>query len=326
MDKMHSTGNELLRQLHAERADRQRRWEQAQREEEPDPEPEVDQQSAALSTSSSGTRSWSGAEVSVSRWHVCCVRQPACGDAGSDAQGCVHGRGACLACCDAQPVAVQWHILSQLEAIFAVGAMPRPSAAEARASGLPLRSLVAGEITWPGIFGMLQFADASPADSFLDCGAGHGRAVAAFALGVGGRSYGVEIRPSLAQTAQQCLAQLKQDLQGDVHADCVNATAMPSVDADVSLGDIFAPELDWCAYDIVLVNATGFDNSLMLRCSRKLTEPHGQEKAGLTQEQKRRRKRVLVLSQPLPPPCPAPVAQRTFKMSWGQCSVFLHRI
>jgi len=233
-------------------------------------------------------------------------------------QGCMHGHGACLACCDAQPISVDWHVLSQLERAFsAISAMPRPSAAEARASGVPLRSLVAGEITWPGIFGMLKFANAGPGDSFLDCGAGHGRAVAAFSLAFGGRSCGVEIRPGLVETAKRCLWTLQES------AVATEAAATPLIDADVSLGDIFAPKLDLRAYDIVLVNATGFDDALMLRCSQKL-EPQLAETRNGEQHRKRPGPRILVLSQPLPPPCPALVAQRTFKMSWGQCTVFLY--
>jgi hypothetical protein len=235
----------------------------------------------------------------------------------------MHGHGVCLACCDVQPITVDWHVLSQLEHAFsAVSAMPRPSAAEAHASGVPVRSLVAGEITWPGMFGMLQFADAGPGDSFLDCGAGHGRAVAAFALAFGGRSYGVEIRPGLVETAQRCLWHLQKSNVAS------EAPAQPLMDANISLGDIFAPELDWCAYDIVLVNATGFDDALMLRCSQKLTQHQLAETGGreqLHKRHKRRGQRVLVLSQPLPPPCPPLSGSRTFKMSWGQCTVFLYR-
>ena len=78
-------------------------------------------------------RSWSAAEVA----------------------GCSHGHSTCLACCDTSPVAVSWAVLAQLEQAFgSTGAMPKPSESEATA-GVPLRSLVAGEITWPGIFGML---------------------------------------------------------------------------------------------------------------------------------------------------------------------------
>lgn len=215
-----------------------------------------------------------------------------------------------------------------------MGAMPRPSAAEAHATGVPMRSLVAGEITWPGIFGMLQFADAAPGESFLDCGAGHGRAVAAFSLAFGGRSCGVEIRPRLVKTAQQCLAELQRSRTAWIardfaSLDTVDAAVMPATDADVLLGDIFAPELDWCEWDIVLVNATGFDDDLMLRCSQKLhathVPPQLAETAGRGRQRSRRGRRVLVLSQPLPPPCPAPVSHRTFKMSWGQCTVFLYQ-
>ena len=251
------------------------------------------------------------------------------------AQGCVHSRGACLSCCDAQSVTVRWDVLSQLEHAFSTtGAMPSPSEAEAHASNLPLRSLVAGEITWPGIFGMLQFAGASPGDSFLDCGAGHGRAVAAFATAFGGRSYGVEIRPQLVQTAQQCLERLQQSMAAlasppshDRYGAVLDREA-PPLDASVSLGDMFSRELDWSAYDIVLVNATGFDDALMQRCSQKLTEqlpPSHEHPTRVGRKHKRRGQDILVLSQPLPPPWSAPVARRAFKMSWGQCTVFLYR-
>lgn len=232
---------------------------------------------------------------------------------------------------------MEWRVLAQLEHAFStMGAMPRPSAAEAHATGVPMRSLVAGEITWPGIFGMLQFADAAPGESFLDCGAGHGRAVAAFSLAFSGRSYGVEIRPRLVKTAQHCLVELQRSraawIARDIASlDTVNTTVMPAMNANVMLGDMFAPELDWCAYDIVLVNATGFDDDLMLRCSQKLQAtqlpPQLAETAwrGRQRSRRYRGRRVLVLSQPLPPPCPAPVSHRTFKMSWGQCTVFLHQ-
>lgn len=240
----------------------------------------------------------------------------------------MHGRGACLDCCEAQPVTVQWHILSQLEHAFSsTGAMPRPSAAEACASAVPLRSLVAGEITWPGIFGMLHFADATPGESFLDCGAGHGRAVAAFSVAFGGRSCGVEIRPQLVQTAQHCLRKLRQSTVACIERGSASTKAeeaAPLTQADVLLGDMFAQGLDWCAYDIILVNATGFDDALMLRCSKKLMQQQPVE--GPEWQHGRQGQRVLVLSQPLPSPCPAPVAQRVFKMSWGQCTVFLHRL
>jgi hypothetical protein len=241
------------------------------------------------------------------------------------AQGCTHSRGSCLSCCDAQPVAVHWDVLTRLEHAFSnTGAMPRPTSAEARAGAVPLRSLVAGEITWPGIFGMFQFADAAPGDSFLDCGAGHGRAVAAFTLAFGGCGHGVEIRPQLAKTAQACLLTLQQEQR--------QLPAAASGSMEVSLGDIFAPELDWGGYDIVLVNATGFDEALMLQCSNKLLHPPPSRQqqpppqaAARTQRGRRAGQRVLVLSQPLPPPYPAPSAQRAFKMSWGQCTVYLYR-
>ncbi len=68
---MMSGGNELLHQLHAERSERQARQMQFQKEQpepEPEPEPAVEPLGRALHVlSGGGTRSWSGAEVSVSR-------------------------------------------------------------------------------------------------------------------------------------------------------------------------------------------------------------------------------------------------------------------
>jgi hypothetical protein len=64
-----SEGNELLRQLHAERSERQASQLQLRTKyPESEPEPEVEQLVGhALLHVPGGTRSWSGAEVSVSR-------------------------------------------------------------------------------------------------------------------------------------------------------------------------------------------------------------------------------------------------------------------
>ena len=83
-------------------------------------------------------------------------------------------------------------------AFVGVGALPPVSAGEAQPQTEAARALVPGEVTWPGIFALLDWAEPAPGERFLDCGAGHGRAVAAFALRYGA-ARGIEIRSACAQ-------------------------------------------------------------------------------------------------------------------------------
>ena len=65
-----------------------------------------------------------------------------------------------------------------------------------------------------------------------------------------------------------------------------------------------------------MLNATGFDDALMVQCWRKLLERAPGRVA--------KRRRVLVLSQALRDAAAQLVGQRKFSVTWGACTVYLY--
>lgn len=229
----------------------------------------------------------------------------------SDVVDCGHGgRGRCLECAGRTvrnvPVAVYSTYCRAFQGILP---MCHPKAEEAAAYPVPARSLVAGEINFASFAALLaDIGVARNGERFLDLGSGVGRAVVAFALLLPGCSAaGVEIRPALHEVAAS-----------------ISTTRLPAeVRQRVSFhcGDMFA--CSWNEASVLLVNSTGFDDSLMERVMDKL-----QGVALGT--------RVVSLSQPLP--CPgnavslaaAPsgfvhLLRARYRMSWGNATVFAYR-
>ena len=74
----------------------------------------------------------------------------------------------------------------------------------------------------------------------------------------------------------------------------------------------------WSCFDVLLLNATGFDDALMEQCWRKLLERPPVHRRVV------KRRRVLVLSQALRHAAAQLVGQRTFSVTWGACTVYLY--
>ena len=69
---------------------------------------------------------------------------------------------------------------------------------------------------------------------------------------------------------------------------------------------------------MLLLNATGFDDALMVQCWRKLLDrPPDHRRVA-------KRRRVLVLSQALRDAAAQLVGQRKFNVTWGVCTVYLY--
>ena len=264
--------------------------------------------------------------------------------------GCVHPpRSVCNACGGHPEVQLPWALYSTLDSAFAaVGKMPRPHVSETNdGSTRSLRALVAGEMTWQGAAAMFDWALAlvnagrgqfrASGLTFLDCGAGHGRAIALFAA-LHGPAHGYEIRPTVASTAAAALARLQEaqpsaDEAPNQGYTCTGGSVVDDArgsrhewagPASVSCRDMFAPGVSWHA-DVVLVNATGFDDWLVAESVRKLEETQVEQVAGGGQGTTRGRQRaVLSLSQPLHSSCLRLEGQRTFAVSWGQCTTYLY--
>ena len=301
----------------------------------------------------------------------------------ADVSGCTHGTNtSCVRCCDkGGPVFVCWAVHAALDGVFArVGAMPAAPVGAAR-------ELVAGEVTWQGLHGMLRWAGAraGSGEAFLDCGAGHGRAVAAYAA-LYGPAHGVEIRPDVAQTGAAAvaavLARLQQRRQeagslaiggsgsGSSRGSGASGTSTTTGSGSsgstsgpwpgtLVCGDMFAETVCWDA-PLLLVNATGFDASLVARCVLKIEQdaaglagehsmaaaegvspvgetgrsggeeggqgrPAGGSRTSSTSRRKRGR-RALVLSQPLDTPVLELEGTQKFRVSWGVCTVYLYSI
>jgi hypothetical protein len=141
---------------------------------------------------------------------------------------------------------------------------------------------VAGEVTWVGLLGMLAWCGVSVGESFLDCGAGHGRAMALYAAMGLGAARGYELRPGVARTGQAALAAVTQRLRrhrkeeghddgDDDDADADADAPRRCCSAELHCGDMFGDDVHWDDA-IVLVNATGFDDEMVSWCVRKLTE------------------------------------------------------
>ncbi|CAK9062878.1 Histone-lysine N-methyltransferase ATXR2 (Protein SET DOMAIN GROUP 36) (Trithorax-related protein 2) (TRX-related protein 2), partial [Durusdinium trenchii] len=189
-------------------------------------------------------------------------------------------------------------IHSEVQFSQAYSAMPyfeRPNDCEmALLSQVPRRSLAAGEILFPSFAALVQ--DVNKGGHFIDLGSGTGRAVVAWALlRPEGRASGVEIREALHLQALEVSQRLTLDVQRRVHLHC---------------GDLFHFGLEDA--DIILVNSTGFDDSLMGQISRRLAEAPG----GC---------RVVLLSQPLPKSDGwSLVFQAPYRMSWGNATAFVY--
>eukprot|EP00435_Cladocopium_sp_Y103_P038858 s1099_g10.t1 len=165
---------------------------------------------------------------------------------------CPHGAHARCVQCTGRHVP-QTPLTSYVEFCKAYSAIPyfeRPSAEEAAQLGVPARSLAAGEILFPSFCALV--GDLQKGGTFLDLGSGSGRAAVAWALlQPTNRAVGVEIRPSLHQTALQAVGRLPPTVQRRLQLHC---------------GDLFDFPLDGA--DVILVNSTGFDDALMARIGR----------------------------------------------------------
>merc|ERR1712224_728357 len=131
-----------------------------------------------------------------------------------------------------------------------------PTAEEARSYMVPVRSLVAGEITFAAFVALASTLNVSPGERFLDLGSGVGRAVVAWALTFPDcTAAGIEIRTELHERAVGVLAGLRDDVRKRIYLHC---------------GDMF--DQDWCEANVILVNSTGFCDELMARVAGKLQE------------------------------------------------------
>lgn len=284
-----SPATAVLRSLHFERMARAAAVPQVQQD--------TAKRSQALQSGKLGVRRWTAAQVC----------------------GCTHGVGACINCCGWEDVSAPWSVCMVLDTVFALcGPMPRPSHSELESTDCR-RALVAGEITWPGWLGMLQWAGAAQGEAFLDCGAGHGRAVAVYAA-LFGPAHGIEIRPSIAETAIRAVTEVHSRLVAQPANPQHDGGLSPAARGSIECGDMFA---DGCSWDapLILINATGFGEALMKRCITKIE----QSILGLKDSQANHR-RVLVLSQPLGCKGLKLHGSRVFSMSWGQCTVYLYHL
>mmetsp|Transcript_228 Transcript_228/g.524 ORF Transcript_228/g.524 Transcript_228/m.524 type:complete len:264 (-) Transcript_228:13-804(-) len=173
-----------------------------------------------------------------------------------------------------------------------------PTAGEASACQVPRRSLVAGEILFSSFAALVQDLGAgAKGKRFLDLGSGTGRAALAWTLLVpDGTAVGIEIRKSLHEQAMQVVEVLPEHLQRRLDLRCGNL-----FDYD-SLEDA----------DVILVNSTGFDESLMSMVTRKLTAV-------------RQGSLIVTLSQPLGGPGWSLLREALYRMTWGNCTAFIYR-
>jgi hypothetical protein len=218
----------------------------------------------------------------------------------SDVVQCRHGPGGrCLLCSGREVCNVPVTVYSAYCSLFqGVSHFSSPPPDEARQYGVPSRSLVAGEVEFPALAAMLASVGVSSGDRFLDLGSGIGRAVLAFALIYPACSAaGVEIRVPLHEQAMTIASRLAPEVRGRVHLHC---------------GDLF--DVAWREANILFVNSTGFDDSVMSRVASKLKDV-----APGT--------RVVTLSQPLPASHSLSlqlVSRAPFRMTWGNATVFVY--
>ena len=208
---------------------------------------------------------------------------------------CNHGdRARCLQCSGRKVVELPMNAFASFSRAFsAVPHFTRPSASELASLAVPSRSLAAGEILFPSFAALvLHVLCPSPTACFLDLGSGTGRAVVAWALIMPkSEAVGVEIRSSLHETACEVSSALATEVKERVHFE---------------LGDLFHYD-GWKAADVLLINSTGFDDSLMARIEEKLarcTKPAA---------------KAVTLSVPLPSAAGwRLVHQAPYRMTWGR--------
>eukprot|EP00397_Hematodinium_sp_SG-2012_P045219 GEMP01050715.1.p1 GENE.GEMP01050715.1~~GEMP01050715.1.p1 ORF type:complete len:370 (+),score=92.51 GEMP01050715.1:26-1135(+) len=218
----------------------------------------------------------------------------------ADVVRCVHNqRSRCLECMGRKTHQVPQSAYHAFESIF-FGA---PSAtqcdlAESQAHGVPLRALVSGEIYFPAFANLLGDLGLERQEfCFLDLGSGRGKAIVAVALLFPqARACGVEIRPQLHQAAEA----LAMDSQLRSRIRFVKANFF---------------DVQWNEADVILVNATGFEDVLLRRLEKKLD---AEAKKGT---------RIIALSVPLRasrlkglgPPL-------RYRMSWGNASIYTYMV
>lgn len=261
--------NDLLRNLHAERMGRQTPSTTPSTIQAGGSCPVADLQGGDVSIDSESP----DADLTLTELDHLEVWQSTTRFALSDIVQCRHGLGGrCLLCTGREVCDVPVTVYSAYCSLFqGVSHFSSPTAEEARRYAVPSRSLVAGEVEFPALAAMLASAGVSGGDRFLDLGSGIGRAVLAFALIYPACSAaGVEIRVPLHEQAASVASRLAPDVRSRVHLHC---------------GDLF--DVAWHEANILFVNSTGFDDSVMSRVTGKLRDV-----APGT--------RVITLSQPLP--------------------------
>eukprot|EP00929_Paragymnodinium_shiwhaense_P109881 TRINITY_DN7645_c0_g1_i1.p1 TRINITY_DN7645_c0_g1~~TRINITY_DN7645_c0_g1_i1.p1 ORF type:complete len:323 (+),score=53.14 TRINITY_DN7645_c0_g1_i1:103-1071(+) len=228
----------------------------------------------------------------------------------SDVVSCNHGtNGHCLECAGRSACNVPVAVYSAYcHAYQDVPHFTHPHPSEANSYRVPARSLVAGEIGFASFAALLQDAGvaSSGGQRFLDLGSGTGRAVVAFALLLPScTGAGIEIRPSLHDTATDVLKRLDKEVQQRVTLLC---------------GDMF--DCSWDEANVLLINSTGFDDTLMARVLEKLHRVHVGTK-------------IITLSQPLPGPIGqdggiAPpfgfklLHHAKYRMTWGNATAYVY--
>lgn len=211
-----------------------------------------------------------------------------------------HDRGRCLQCIDRKIHQIPFEVHCVFDSIFYNAermAQNQCSQAEAQSYGLPPRSLVNGEIHFPAfatLLGDLQLPDQF---CFLDCGSGRGKAVVATALLFPkARVCGLEIRPQLHNVAQN-LTLPCQEVKDRIH---------------FHLTDFF--RVPWSDADVIMINATGMEASLIKRVEEKITKEVGNKVI------------FIVISQPLRVSGFSPYLQpRYYRMGWGNATVYTYR-
>mmetsp|Transcript_59098 Transcript_59098/g.136349 ORF Transcript_59098/g.136349 Transcript_59098/m.136349 type:complete len:315 (-) Transcript_59098:8-952(-) len=214
---------------------------------------------------------------------------------------CAHAaNGRCLQCCGRRVPSLPDDVQRLFyEAYPHSDVFAHPTVEEMQSMGyrVPQRSLVSGDARLAGIAAVFEEVQPKEGETFLDCGSGVGKAVLAFALLYPTcQCAGVELRPALHEAA--------------VHA----SSALPGLVARRirwHLGDMF--ELDWGEASVLLLNSTGFDESLMQKCIEKLSSCQVGSRA-------------IVMSQPLS----AAGWKETrpsglFRFSWGNATVYFYR-
>eukprot|EP00747_Dinoflagellata_sp_TGD_P179511 gnl/TRDRNA2_/TRDRNA2_30415_c0_seq1.p1 gnl/TRDRNA2_/TRDRNA2_30415_c0~~gnl/TRDRNA2_/TRDRNA2_30415_c0_seq1.p1 ORF type:complete len:301 (+),score=48.90 gnl/TRDRNA2_/TRDRNA2_30415_c0_seq1:66-905(+) len=224
----------------------------------------------------------------------------------SEVVDCRHAPGAkCLQCVGRSVFNVKVTSYSEYCQVFQdVPHFTSPSHEESQRYAVPIRSLVAGEVVFASFAAMMSGLCPAPGEQFLDLGSGVGRAVVAFALIFPQCSAaGIEIRESLHGLAVAAAGRLRPDVRQRVN---------------LHRGDMF--ELSWQEASLILLNSTGFDDALLVRCVEKLSAT----RVGT---------RVVTLSVPLPsasggvtaPPGLELLCQAPYRMTWGNATAYVYR-